>query len=77
MLMYQTQTGDVKVFSSIPSVMSGPSVVSNPASGLNGESVSGNGETENRLDTAMSALKWLAIGGGVLFLLIAVKGARA
>ena len=31
-------------------------------------------EKADRLGTAMSALKWLAIGGGALFMFIAYKG---
>ena len=31
----------------------------------------------NKLDNAMGALKWLAIGGGALFLYIAIQGRKS
>ena len=34
-------------------------------------------EKSDRLSNAMSALKWLAIGGGALFLYIAMKGRQS
>ena len=34
-------------------------------------------EKAGRLDTAMSAMKWLAIGGGVLWIFIAMKGRQS
>ena len=34
-------------------------------------------EKADKLDTAMSALKWLAIGGGALFLYISMKGRQS
>ncbi len=34
-------------------------------------------EKAGRLDTAMSAMKWLAIGGGALWIFIAMKGRQS